>query len=94
MSGANHLTPEPETFPMQVMLGYNREGGRIAKSVYMAAYEVYSHVHAPQPAMIEGGCRGGFSSGEIIAFLYARAFPKKEWGERAEEAFRGMRGLK
>lgn len=80
--------------PMQVMLGYNREAGRLPKPVYMAAYEVYSHIHTPQPAMIQGGCRGGFSSGEIIAFLYARSFPKDEWSARADEAFRGMRGLK
>lgn len=88
------LSSEPHTMPMQVILGYNREGGAIAKPVYMAAYEVYSHVHGPQPAMVEGGCRGGFSSGEVIAFLYARAFPKSEWRLRSEEALLGMRGIK
>lgn len=87
---------EPRVFPMQVMLGYNREGGAIAETVYMAAYEVYAHVHGPQQAMIDfdKGCRGGFSSAEIIAFLYARSFPKVEWRARAEEASRGMRGIK
>lgn len=84
----------PSTFPMQVILGYNREEGRIAKTVYLAAYEVYSHVFAPQQAMIEGGCRGGFSTKEIIAFLYARSFPKQEWHRRMEEAFKGLRGIK
>lgn len=89
-------TIEQRLFPMQVMLGYNREGGRIAESVYMAAYEVYAHIHGSQQAMIdfEKGCRGGFASGEIIAFLYARAFPKAEWSARADEAFEGMRGIK
>lgn len=66
-----------------------REGGRLRESVYMAAYEVYAHVHRPQPAMIEGDCRGGFSIGEIVAFLYARAFPRSEWRDRVEEALRG-----
>lgn len=90
----NETTADQRVMPMQVMLGYNREDGAIAEPVYMAAYEVYSHVHGPQPAMIEGGCRGGFSSGEVIAFLYARSFPKAEWRQRADEAFNGMRGLK
>jgi hypothetical protein len=39
--------------------------------------------------MIEGDCRGGFSIGEIVAFLYARAFPRSEWRDRVEEALRG-----
>jgi hypothetical protein len=55
----------------------------------MAAYEVYSHVYAPQQAMIEGGCRGGFSLGELTAFLYARSFPKAEWRRRVDECFNG-----
>jgi hypothetical protein len=33
------------------------------------------------------GCRGGFGLYELIAFLYARSFPKDEWEKRAEEAF-------
>lgn len=59
--------------------------------VTMRAYEVYCHIHAPQPAMVTGGCRGGFSAGELIAFLYAYSFPKTEWRERTQEAFRGMK---
>jgi len=56
----------------------------------MAAYEVYSYVYGPQPAMIEGGCRGGFGVGEVLAFLYARSFPRKEWPQRVDEAFEKM----
>jgi hypothetical protein len=59
--------------------------------VTMAAYEVYSHIHGPQPAMVdlEGrNCRGGFSVGEIIAYLYARSFSRDQWEARAEEAFK------
>lgn len=89
-------TSEPRIFPVQVKQGYNRESGGVRESVYMAAYEVYCHVWAPQPAMVdlEGrGCRGGFGSGELIALLYARAFPKAEWRQRVDEAMKGMRGF-
>lgn len=59
-------------------------------SVTMRAYEVYSHVYGPQPAMVTGDCRGGFGIGELMAFLYAHSFPKEEWHKRIDEAFRGM----
>jgi hypothetical protein len=59
----------------------------------MRAYEVYCHVYGAQEAMVTGGCRGGFSTGELIAFLYARSFPKEEWMRRVEEAFRGAKNL-
>lgn len=92
------MPSEPRVFPMQT---YDRrpndERGQISEPVYMAAYEVYAHIHGPQEAMIdlEGrGCRGGFAGSEIMAFLYARSFPKAEWRERVSEAFRGMRGIK
>lgn len=65
-------------------------GGVVPQAVTMAAYEVYSAVYGPQEAMITDGCRGGFSQGELIAFLYARAFPKTEWRARVDEAFAGM----
>lgn len=41
--------------------------------------------------MIEGHCRGGFGKGELVAFLYARSFPKIEWERRVDEALRGMK---
>jgi hypothetical protein len=68
------------------------EVARIPEVVALRAYEVYCHVWAPQPAMIdvEKGCRGGFSVGEIVCLLYARSFPKDEWKQRFEEAQRGM----
>ena len=68
-----------------------RYGGCAPQAVTLAAYEVYSHVYAPQRAMIEGECRGGFSTGDLVAFLYARAFPKSEWRARVDEAFRGLK---
>lgn len=63
----------------------------VPEAVALRAYEVYCHVHEPQPAMIdlEGrNCRGGFGAGELIAFLYARSFPKDEWRARVSEALR------
>lgn len=57
--------------------------------VTLRAYEVYCHVYAEQEAMVTGGCRGGFSIGELVAFLYARSFPKDEWRVRVDEAFGG-----
>lgn len=91
------ITSQQRVFPMQVNTGYNREGGAISEAVYMAAYEVYCHVYSPQEALIDldgHNCRGGFASSEIIAFLYARSFPKSEWGKRVDEAFRDMKGIK
>lgn len=61
--------------------------------VTLRAYEVYCHVYGEQTAMVTGGCRGGFGAGELIAFLYARSFPKDEWKRRVEEAFTGMTGF-
>lgn len=83
---------EIEVHPVQTPRG-RREQGVCPKSVTMAAYEVYCHVYSPQEAMITGGCRGGFSTGELIAFLYARSFPKSEWRSRVDEAFRGAKNL-
>lgn len=58
--------------------------------VTLQAYEVYCHIHGKQEAMVVGSCRGGFSTGELIAFLYAYPFPKQEWRVRVQEAFHGM----
>jgi hypothetical protein len=68
-----------------------REPCRVPKEVYMAAYEVYCKVCGPQEALVQGNCRGGFDSGELVAFLYARAFPKDEWREKVDAALKGMR---
>ena len=85
-------TMEVETHPVQTPQG-RREQGRAPKTVTMAAYEVYCHVYAPQEAMVTGGCRGGFSTGELIAFLYARSFPIDQWRARVHEAFNGSANL-
>jgi len=78
------------THPVQTV---DHRGGKCPQTVTMRAYEVYCHVYGKQEAMITGSCRGGFSEGELIAFLYARSFPKEEWHWRVEEAFRGAEHL-
>lgn len=80
---------EVETMPVQVQR-HPREAARAPVPVVMRAYEVYCHVYGPQPAMVTGGCRGGFGAGELVAFLYARSFPKAERRDRIDEALRGM----
>ncbi|MCP4339848.1 MAG: hypothetical protein GY799_13395 [Desulfobulbaceae bacterium] len=81
------------THPVQTQENGRKGQGRISKNVTARAYEVYCHVYGKQEAMVTGGCRGGFSSGELIAFLYARSFPMEEWNDRVNEAFREMEGL-
>lgn len=64
--------------------------------ITLRAYEVYVHLHGEQFAMIDlagRNCRGGFGVGELLAYLYARTFPKLEWGVRFDEALRGQQGL-
>lgn len=78
---------EVETHPIQTS---DHKGGKMPKVVTMLAYEVYCHVYGSQEAMVTGSCRGGFSAGELIAFLYARSFPRDEWSKRVDEALRGM----
>lgn len=65
-------------------------GGQAPSVVTLLAYEVYCEVFGPQEAMITDGCRGGFGLSELIAFLYARSFPKAEWRDRVNEAFNGL----
>ena len=53
-------------------------------------------MYSPQEALIdmEGrGCRGGFGMAELIAFLYAHSFPKKEWSDRVNEVFGGIENV-
>jgi len=68
----------------------------IPAAVALRAYEVYRHVFGEQQAMIDParGYRGGFGVGEIIAFLYARSFPKEEWRARVDEALEHREGLR
>jgi hypothetical protein len=79
-----------EMFPVQTPRRWT-DGAQIPGAVYLAAYEVYCHLWGPQEAMVDHarGCRGGFTAGEIVAFLYAKTFPKDQWRARFEEATKG-----
>lgn len=90
------MTKEEEevpVHPVQRPMRHNPERATCPQVVTLKAYEVYAHIHGKQEAMITGFCRGGFSTGELIAFLYAHNFPQNEWKMRANEAFNGMKGL-
>lgn len=85
---------EMRMFPIQKHHRPNTQA-KVMEPIYMRAYEVYSHVYAPQAAMIdfERGCRGGFGLGELTAFLWAYPFPRNEWRQRVDEAFAGIKGF-
>lgn len=82
-----------EKYPVQTPGPRFGNQSHVNPAVAMAAYEVYSKVYGPQEALVTGGCRGGLSTGEYIAFLYARSFPRAEWSARVDEAFKGMEKL-
>ena len=82
-----------ETHPVQRSHLIPRDQPVVPKVVSMRAYEAYSSIYSPQEELITGDCRGGFGVGELIAFLYARTFPKAEWRTRFEEALIGMKHL-
>ncbi len=82
--------------PVQVKQNLQRVRPQINSVVTRRAYEVYCHVFAEQPALmdLEGrACRGGFGILELVASLYAYPFPKSEWQDRVDEAMRGAQGL-
>jgi hypothetical protein len=87
------MTTQPEIPCHPVQSHQVRRGAKVPQVVSLAAYEVYAKVFGPQPDLIEGHCRGGFGVNELIAFLYARSFPREEWEKRFEEALQGMEGL-
>jgi hypothetical protein len=80
-----------ETHPVQTHR--SNQAAVCPKVVTMAAYQVYCHVYGSQEALVTEGCRGGFSAGELIAFLYARSFSKDQWRSRVDEALKGMKNL-
>lgn len=84
-------TPETQTrLTAPAQIGRHNSGS-IPWTVHLMAYEVYCDVFSPQPSLIEGSCRGGFGDGELVAFLYARNFPRSEWRKRANEALDGWK---
>lgn len=83
---------EIPTHPVQVHVRPHTRA-QVPQVVSLSAYEVYCAVFGPQPALVEGWCRGGFGLNELIAFLYAKQFPKNEWRKRVDEALQGMQGF-
>lgn len=81
--------PKIKTHPVQAN-PRDRRPGRAPTAVTLRAYEVYCHVFGKQEALVTGTCRGGFSVGELVGFLYARSFPKSEWRARFDEALKGL----
>lgn len=86
----SNSSSEPEVHPVQNRRVVDHKPTVAPKVVTMRAYEVYCEIYREQPAMVTGGCRGGFGVGELLAFMYARTFPRAEWRERFEEGLRGM----
>lgn len=83
-----------ETVELHPVQTANRnKPGKLSSAVTLKAYEVYCHIYGEQKAIVTGGCRGGFTTGELIAFLYAHTFPKAEWSARFDEATRGSKDL-
>ena len=70
-----------------------RGPARITSAVTLRAYEVYCHLYDSQKALVTGGCRGGFSTVELLAFLYARSFPKDEWRRRVDEVLENIENV-
>lgn len=84
--------PESEFHPIQIQEVCRPHAKAVMPSeVTLRAYEVYCALYGEQPAMVDlagRNCRGGFGVGELVAFLYARTFPKNEWRQRFDEALR------
>lgn len=77
--------------PVQISVREGRKRGwKIDSAVTLRAYEVYEAIGTPQPALVEGDCRGGFSAAELVCYLYARTFPRAEWRERFLSAIRSI----
>ena len=78
----------PTTVPMQARRTDNYKAGRLREAVARKAYEVYTALWPGQTYDLLHE-RGGFGTGEVIAFLYARTFPRAEWRDRVNEAIEG-----
>lgn len=72
--------------PVQSFGYQQRRSLMYPQCVTRRAYEVYAKRFGAQPALVTGGCRGGFSMGELISFLYARGFAELEWQARCDMA--------
>lgn len=81
---------EIKVHPVQRSNMLLREPHVAPQVVTLRAYEVYCEVFGPQGMLVTGDYRNGFSIRELVAFLYARSFPKTEWDARFHEALKGL----
>lgn len=72
MSADKMRDAEEKIAPVQ---GYS---AGIPWSLHLEAYDAYCERYSPQPALIEGWCRGGFGIGELDMFIPG-------WRDRASE---------
>lgn len=89
VEAARPMSDVTEFHPIQTHDVAQRGAGFVPAAVALRAYEVYCALYGEQPAMVDlagRNCRGGFDVGELVAFLYARSFPKEQWRTRFEEA--------
>jgi hypothetical protein len=73
-----------ELHPVQI----NDAPRAVPREVTERAYEVYSGLYGTSQSLQRLNERCGFGVGELIAFLYARSFPREQWSVRVDEAFR------
>lgn len=57
------MADENKTAPVQ---GFSH---RIPWEMHLRAYDAYCKLHREQPALIQGGCRGGFGVNELDRFI-------------------------
>jgi len=79
--------------PVQTNQIDRKKKSTVGDGISLRAYDVYKALYGEQKALITKECRGGFSTSELIALLYARTFPKEEWRSREKEAFANMENL-
>lgn len=59
----------PEAKPAEKVAPVQGWPAGIPWSLHLEAYAAYCKKWSPQPALIEGWCRGGFSTGELDGFI-------------------------
>lgn len=62
------MSEEPTKSPVQTSIKRDKQS-LIPREVHLKAYEVYCERWGEKPALIHGGCRGGFGLSELIALL-------------------------
>lgn len=80
----------PERHPVQARAPLPGRGARVPAVLTKRAYEVYSDLYGTRQSLERLNERAGFGVGELLAFLYARSFPRAEWRARVDEGLRGM----